>query len=131
MNSLNWADQHIHHVDGFGNTWFFGSDMARFRLVDSKDDGNAAIIPSAWCVAVDLEDKWVDIMLLWIVPGELEPVIERALRQAQAKTGVITSNAYQRAVYSALERSVGPKLGSQKAAQFARLSQALGLEQAS
>jgi hypothetical protein len=76
QNALTCADQHIHKVDFHGNTWHFGSDMAKFCVDPEKPFAHA------WCVAVDLDEMCCDILCLVMVNPEMEGRIDKVLRQA-------------------------------------------------
>lgn len=84
INSLRWADQHVHHVAEYDPTWYFGSDMARFHIKEDR----ASL--GAWGVAVDLSDLkkprcWITYML--IVDASKQDPVERAVRNASSEAG--------------------------------------------
>jgi len=72
---LTYADQHLHRVDGDGQAFHYGSDMARFLVVERVP------IAKFVAVAVDFAAKIVEMTFFLIVKGETEPVVDKVLNK--------------------------------------------------
>ena len=84
-NKLQWADQHC-HLD-FG-AWHFGSDMSKIIVNKSLN------INKFWSVCVDVENKKVDVSLVYIINDMLSSQIEGMLRNCDPHLSVIKAKEF-------------------------------------
>jgi len=77
LNKMRWADQHIHRVDGFGNDWFMGTDMAKVYIQTA--DGTP--LGACWACVLDTETNRCDATLLVVLSDKTEGDVDRLVQK--------------------------------------------------